>query len=301
MPFQSLRSLNLNHLYYFHTIATSGSLTEGAKKLNVTQPTLSQQIMKLESSLNLSLFNRESKGLSLTTNGEVLLDYTQRIFSLTEEALSTLNYQKYQSISKMYRVGTSQSLPAIVISHTLQPLLEGRKFGIKVCEDSTESLFTKLEKRELDFIISEHPGTDRISNPDIVARKIHSQDFRVVIGPKADETEFLEGGLDALCNKSYFKMMGTHPQQRQFDRLFLTHGVTPNVVGESNDIGTIAAFTASNDCFSIVPSVALQSFKELKPMMSLDIPDQPVCVFSLGDRDSSEIDEVIKLLGSLET
>lgn len=60
-------------LRYFLTVAQTGNITEAAKKLHITQPTLSRQLQKLEQDLNQTLLDRKQKGhLVLTDAGNLL-------------------------------------------------------------------------------------------------------------------------------------------------------------------------------------------------------------------------------------
>ncbi|EGD52524.1 transcriptional regulator, LysR family [Thermoanaerobacter ethanolicus JW 200] len=82
--------MNLRQLKIFLTVCESGSMSKAAKKLYMTQPSISQTISELEQELNVKLFERMSKKLLLTYAGEVLKEYAKRISSLVEEAQSTL-------------------------------------------------------------------------------------------------------------------------------------------------------------------------------------------------------------------
>ena len=54
-------------LKYFLTVAQTNNITKAAEQLHITQPTLSRQIMDLETELDIKLFNRENRRLQLTT------------------------------------------------------------------------------------------------------------------------------------------------------------------------------------------------------------------------------------------
>jgi len=79
-------TLNLRHLAVFHAVAATGSLSRGAERLYITQPAVSRQIKMLEEALGLQLFNRESRGVSLTATGQTLAVYADRIFALSANA-----------------------------------------------------------------------------------------------------------------------------------------------------------------------------------------------------------------------
>jgi len=76
---------NYHHLYYFYTIAQSGSVSLAAKELRLAQPTLSAQLKQFESYLEKKLFLREGRKLILTDDGREVLSYAKAIFDLGKE------------------------------------------------------------------------------------------------------------------------------------------------------------------------------------------------------------------------
>ena len=76
---------NFHQLLIFHNVAQLGSFTKAARELNISQPAVSIQVKELERSLNTVLVNRVRRGVFLTGSGEVVYEYTKRIFSLADE------------------------------------------------------------------------------------------------------------------------------------------------------------------------------------------------------------------------
>lgn len=73
---------------YFLAVAKFGNIKRASEALHITQPTLTTAIKKLESELNAPLFNRQSKGVELTSFGIKYLDFAQK----TQESYSELRY-----------------------------------------------------------------------------------------------------------------------------------------------------------------------------------------------------------------
>lgn len=74
----------------FQAVAQEGSISKAARRLFITQPAVTRLIKELEESVGCRLFYREHNGVTLTTEGRVLLGYANIILGLYEEALSAL-------------------------------------------------------------------------------------------------------------------------------------------------------------------------------------------------------------------
>src|SRR6202021_4176835 len=77
-------ALELRHLRYFVALADAGSFTHAAERMFIAQPTLSQQIRRLEEIVGSQLLQRRREGLQLTKAGAVLLDASRTVLSLVD-------------------------------------------------------------------------------------------------------------------------------------------------------------------------------------------------------------------------
>lgn len=73
-----MNDLNMNSLKIFLEVANSNSFLEASNKLYVSQPAISKSMSKLEEDLNVTLFYRTNKGISLTPSGEILYKYLKK-------------------------------------------------------------------------------------------------------------------------------------------------------------------------------------------------------------------------------
>jgi DNA-binding transcriptional LysR family regulator len=111
-----VKDLPINVLRTFVTIVERGGFTQAAIHLGMTQPTVSQQLKKLEDLVDSPLMNRGQRNLELTAAGEKILDYARRILMLNDEAVSQL---LTPIVSGQLRLGiphefTTSILPRIV-------------------------------------------------------------------------------------------------------------------------------------------------------------------------------------------
>lgn len=71
--------MTLQQLKYVITVAATGTITEAANKLYISQPSLTNAIHELEKEMNVVIFNRTNKGISISPEGEVFLGYARQV------------------------------------------------------------------------------------------------------------------------------------------------------------------------------------------------------------------------------
>src|SRR6201987_4751655 len=80
--------VELRHLRYFVAAADAGTFTHAAERMYIAQPTLSQQIRRLEEMVGTPLLQRRREGVRLTEAGTVLLEESRAVLSLIERGVS---------------------------------------------------------------------------------------------------------------------------------------------------------------------------------------------------------------------
>ena len=132
---------NLNLYYIFYTVALHKNISGAAKELYISQPAISKAISKLEQSLDVILFHRSSRGVTLTMEGELLFAQVQTAFSAIrhgEEQLKKVNELGISQIS----IGVSITLCKYVLLPYLQQFVKDNPH-IKVtitCHPTMETL-----------------------------------------------------------------------------------------------------------------------------------------------------------------
>ena len=82
------QGVELRHLRYFVAVADAGTFTHAAERMYIAQPTLSQQIRRLEEMVGTLLFRRRREGIRLTEAGMVLLEESRTVLSLIDHGVS---------------------------------------------------------------------------------------------------------------------------------------------------------------------------------------------------------------------
>lgn len=114
--------MTLRHLKIFKTVCEESSMTNAAKKLFITQPSVSQAISELEDFYGNKLFNRASKKLYITKSGIQLLSYAEKILGLSEEVQRNLS-NKFENKKQKLRVGATITVGETFFSHLISQFL----------------------------------------------------------------------------------------------------------------------------------------------------------------------------------
>jgi len=111
--------MDLHKLRGFHSVAQHSSFTAAARRLQLTQPTLSLQVKSLEKELGVQLLERTSKRVALTREGEVLFDLASRLFD-TEREMETIFHDRTLLEPTRLTVATNQSVAAHILPARLE-------------------------------------------------------------------------------------------------------------------------------------------------------------------------------------
>lgn len=138
---------NLNNYVIFHTVAKAGNISKAANQLYISQPAISKAISKLEEELGTALFNRSSRGVTLTEEGQVLYEYVERAFDSLNMGEENLKNYKELGIGHI-RIGVSTSLCKHILLDYLKDFIKENP-NIKFSIDCHSTLNTiKLLKND---------------------------------------------------------------------------------------------------------------------------------------------------------
>ena len=164
--------MNPNQLKAFHAVALTGSFTEAANQLAVTQPAISDHIRKLEQAHGTPLFIRHARGIQLTEIGK-------RLFALTEKSAETdAEIETLLSQAKELDVG-ELTIGADAAAHVMPLIKQFRvrypRVTVRLVGGNSAGLVERLQAFEIDFaIVGQVPDAAglsafRISNDAMVA------------------------------------------------------------------------------------------------------------------------------------
>nr|YP_009029281.1 rubisco operon transcription regulator [Didymosphenia geminata]AGH28812.1 rubisco operon transcription regulator [Didymosphenia geminata] len=143
----------LQQLRILKAVATEKSFTKAAALLYLSQPSLSKQIKMLEKNLDILLINRENSKISLTENGRVFLQYSERILALCEESCRALIDLKNGERGNL-NVGASQTIGTYLLPKVLALFAQNYpQIDLKVHINSTRIIAKNVINREIDIAV----------------------------------------------------------------------------------------------------------------------------------------------------
>ena len=118
----ALQNVELRHLRYFVAVAEAGSFTDAAERMFIAQPTLSQQLRRLEDIIGARLLDRRREGVRLTQAGVVLLEASRAVLSLVDHGVSHTRQAAGLGRQRL-RVVVSPHLPEALAVETASRLM----------------------------------------------------------------------------------------------------------------------------------------------------------------------------------
>lgn len=145
--------MQMNQIRYMVTAARLGSFSRAAEELFVTQPTLSQQIHKLEEEIGTPLFFRHSKSVSLTEAGSVFYEYGYRVLNDTDQVLEKMHGYKTLEHGRI-RLGVFWIFTYLNLADNLHCFNEDYPgLDLHLQLGSSNALLKQLHRHELDAVI----------------------------------------------------------------------------------------------------------------------------------------------------
>lgn len=214
--------MNLTFLNYFLAVAEAGHFTRAAERLNVTQPTLSAGIARLEDSLGARLFNRQ-RAVVLTEAGRRLLPQARAITEAWAGARADL--RQMPTSRRPVRLGVLPTLPDRVVL-ALTTRLAGRM--IELVEAHGEALRTRLQRNQLDAALTVLPSTA----PGQRGRALHREAYVVAVPPHHPLAGRSRIRITDLAATPFVLRLHceAHPEAQ---RLFATHNARPPITART--------------------------------------------------------------------
>lgn len=178
-------------LRIFESVARLGGMSRAAAELNTVQSNVTARIRVLEDELQLALFERHSRGVSLTPAGRRLLPYAEQVGALLREAVRVVKDDDTPQGPLV--VGALESTTAIHLSPVLASYVsKWPKVDLVLRTGTSWELVDQVVARQLEGAFVCGP----VQHPDLLAETIYEEDLVVVTAPNITQIAWLPGLAD---------------------------------------------------------------------------------------------------------
>ncbi len=253
--------MEFHQLRYFVELARLKNFSRAAEICNVSQPSLSQQIKKLEEELEQPLLKRTRRGAELTPFGQLLLPRAIRI--LTEShAIGELAEKENLEFSGQVSIGAIPTIAPYIMPQLIEhAVAQYPLMRLRIVEHTTDKLLSEIRSGHLDFGILSPP----FNNENEIESAALGDDELLVALPTAHPLGTnRQIRLESLADFPIVLMKDVHCLRRQSISLCETSAVKPTIAIETAQIETAIAMVEAGLGFSFIPKIAANSFSNRK-------------------------------------
>lgn len=244
--------MELHQLRYFVATAECGNVSRAAERCFVAQPSLSQQLKKLEQELGTTLFDRLGRGVALTDAGRALLPRARRILAEIRETEANLKREAEDGPGTLV-VGAIPTMAPYLLPPALRALRRAYPTcPITVREDYSEALVGALENNEIDCAILSTPLDDVLLDVDVIGQ----EELLVALPRRHPAGERAELHISDLRGQPTVALADTHCLSRQIDHFCSTRHIASQVVCRTTQLSTITELVSLGLGLSLVPEMA---------------------------------------------
>jgi LysR family transcriptional activator of nhaA len=163
-----LAGLNLNHLLYFWAVGRTGSVTKAARAMRVAQPTISEQVRRLEDRLGAVLLERSRRGVRLTAAGDRVMRYAEEVVGICTELTAAIPLRRYAE-PRAFTLGAADAVPKVIVRSVIEHCWRKDPSVRVLCREwRIDHLLAELTLHRLDAVLAdapvEHDQTPRLTS-----------------------------------------------------------------------------------------------------------------------------------------
>jgi len=246
--------MEIHQLRYLVAVAEEGTFSRAAAKVRVAQPSLSQQIRKLEAEVGQPLFDRLPRSVVLTEAGRCLIDYARQILASIGDARRCVDEFKNEVAGRL-AVGAIPTIAPYVL-----PELVGKfqkhypEVTLEIVEDVTDGIARRVEAGELDVALA----STCQQAPTLRRESLGSEPLLALVPkghPLAKKTLV---AMDDLKSQRFLLLHEMHCLSQQVNHLLAARRLRPEIALAGSQLGTIANMVAAAIGVSIVPQMMVK-------------------------------------------
>ena len=270
---------NLSQYKIFYEVAKAGNISKAAKELYISQPAISKAISKLEDSLGLSLFTRSSRGVQLTSEGEILFEHIREAFDALDRGEQELKRIQEFDIGHL-RIGVSNTLCKYILLPYLKTFIDQYPhMKVTIESQATAQTLARLEQQKIDLGLVAEPSVRR----DLAFIPVMDIQDTFVTTPNYLENLYLREGQDtSLFETGNIMLLDTSNMTRHHvDEYMAENNIFPHQILEVTTMDLLIEFAKIGLGIACVIKELVQ--KELDSGMLVEIPlDIPIHRRTIG-------------------
>lgn len=245
--------MEFHQLRYVCAIAETGSFSRAAERCQVAQPSLSQQVLKLEEDLGAKLFDRLGRSIRLTEAGRAFMPHARSILDQMEAARSSVA-DKNADVRGSVAVGAIPTIaPYLLPRYTAAFAKNYPDAKVRIVEETTPILVESLRDLSIDLAILALP----LRHKDLELLPIRTEPLFAVL-PKDHPCATAKSlALKDLRGESFVMLRDGHCF-RDLSIATCTHArITPNIAFESGQFSSLFGMVAAGVGISLAPEMAI--------------------------------------------
>nr|YP_874437.1 LysR transcriptional regulator [Phaeodactylum tricornutum]A0T0G2.1 RecName: Full=Probable RuBisCO transcriptional regulator [Phaeodactylum tricornutum CCAP 1055/1]ABK20660.1 lysR transcriptional regulator [Phaeodactylum tricornutum]QHR85614.1 lysR transcriptional regulator [Phaeodactylum tricornutum] len=263
----------LQQLRILKAVATEKNFTKAAELLYLSQPSLSKQIKTLEKNLDILLVNRENNKISLTENGKIFLQYSERILALCEESCRALIDLKNGERGSL-TVGASQTIGTYLMPRVLALFAQNYpQIDLKVQVNSTRIVAKNILNREIDIaVVGGEIPLDLKKN--LTVEKFVEDEFSLIIPKSHPFANKKIVTKEDLYHLNFISLNSNSTIRKFIDNILIQNQIDTKqlkIIMQLNSIEAIKTAVSLGQGAAFVSSAAIEKEIELKTIEILKI------------------------------
>jgi LysR family hydrogen peroxide-inducible transcriptional activator len=246
--------MEMQQLRYVIAVARTENFSRAAEQCHVSQPSLSQQIQKLEDELGERLFDRMKRATKVTRHGEMFLPRAIRILEEVDAAKREAT-DAQDLLHGTLTVGVLPTIAPYLLPDVMARFTE--KFpGVEIVvqEDTTERLLQLAHRYEIDFALASQP----IQDNRLEIRGLFSEELLLALPPGHPLTRKRTVAVSDLKGERLMVMKEGHCLGDQVLGFCDRGDVKPKISFRSSQLDTIQALVSSGLGISLIPAMAVR-------------------------------------------
>jgi LysR family hydrogen peroxide-inducible transcriptional activator len=245
--------MEIHQLRYVCAVAETGSFSRAAERCEIAQPSLSQQVLKLEKDLGAKLFDRLGRSIRLTDAGRAFLPHARAILEQMEAARTSVA-DKNADARGAVTVGVIPTIaPYLMPRYTAAFARKYPDARLRIVEETTPILVEGLRDLSIDLAILALP----LRHKDLQLVSLRTEPLFAVL-PKEHPRAAAESlNLKSLRGEPFVMLRDGHCF-RDLSLATCTHArITPNIAFESDQFSSVLGMVAAGVGISLVPEMAI--------------------------------------------